>query len=121
MHDKKAYSRMYNAKPETKARATELRALPSYRAKVFVRQVRRKEGMIITFEAVMPWFAIPKQDRVCWLCLEPINDNSTLDHDHLNGEIRGWTHVQCNTAEGMIANSPNPEALVRSFNLLYHI
>ena len=48
------------------------------------------------------------QRGCCAGCLRPFESNSEIgvDHDHDTGEIRGLLHRKCNTALGMVYDSP---------------
>lgn len=46
-----------------------------------------------------------KQDKICLLCLRPIEkENTVLDHDHDTGECRGVLHRGCNALLGKLEN-----------------
>lgn len=41
----------------------------------------------------------------CDSCKRPIEHQPYCDHDHNNGEFRGWLCVRCNTALGVVDNA----------------
>lgn len=51
------------------------------------------------------------QGGLCAVCLEPFGEERhrrpSVDHDHATGEIRGLLHVTCNSALGMLRESPD--------------
>ena len=37
-----------------------------------------------------------QQSKVCWMCENPLGEDTVRDHDHLTGKYRGATHNKCN-------------------------
>ena len=37
-----------------------------------------------------------QQSKVCWLCENPLGEDTVRDHDHLTGKYRGAAHNKCN-------------------------
>ena len=37
-----------------------------------------------------------QQSKVCWLCENPLGEDTVRDHDHLTGKYRGAGHNKCN-------------------------
>lgn len=99
------YARQYFAVPENKARRSErakkYRTLPENKAKQYVYTTG------CDYNDVLPWFLIPAGDRRCRFCDE-YGVDLVLDHNHSTMAVRGWTHRDHNTAEGLILKSPNP-------------
>ena len=132
MEQIRAYSKAYNAKPETKERhrahgraryaKPEARKLiiaqnRAYRAKPDAKAKMYAWRTGISFEAALPWFLVPMDQRICCWCQEPANGFWCLDHDHDTMEIRGWAHIRCNSLEGRMAKSPRAaRAIVESWN-----
>mgnify|MGYP001616645230 CR=1 FL=1 len=119
---------IYSAKPENKAKARARSAAyytkPEIRTRIAARSAtyytkpenRTKQYCNKTgteYEEALSWFLIPNEDRRCWLCGENGKDMH-LDHDHRTLIIRGWSHGVCNSAEGFVVKSPNPERLLAS-------
>lgn len=50
---------------------------------------------------------------LCDNCEKPIIHQPHSDHDHDNGEFRGWLCVKCNTALGVIDNVDFLEQLIK--------
>ena len=83
---------------------------PSGKASVYSSQNRIPAG------DVQPWFEEPLVNSPCWMCGGQREGRMALDHDHKNKTIRGWAHYGCNVSEGLILNSPNPKALLKSLS-----
>jgi hypothetical protein len=43
-----------------------------------------------------------EKDPTCVLCGEPLNIRPALHHDHETGELIGFSHHACNSAEGIV-------------------
>ena len=106
----RASRRAYNTSLEARAKQREQRKSPNHKAREYSKRTQ------VPYDKGLPWFLIPKNVRLCWLCGEN-GEELQLDHDHENLFVRGWTHPNCNRAEGNIRCSPNPAALVSA---LYH-
>ena len=56
----------------------------------------------IYFETNIPLEITPEieesfqQSKVCWLCENPLGEDTVRDHDHLTGKYRGAAHNRCN-------------------------
>ena len=37
-----------------------------------------------------------QQSTICWLCENPLGEDTVRDHDHLTGKYRGAAHNRCN-------------------------
>ena len=37
-----------------------------------------------------------QQSTICWLCENPLDEDTVRDHDHLTGKYRGAAHNRCN-------------------------
>ena len=54
------------------------------------------------FETNLPLEITPEeeesfqQSKVCWLCENPLGEDTVRDHDHLTGKYRGAAHNKCN-------------------------
>jgi hypothetical protein len=50
-----------------------------------------------------------EQDHLCGVCQKPSTDGRPLsvDHDHMNGKIRGLLCRNCNVAAGLIKDDPD--------------
>jgi hypothetical protein len=50
-------------------------------------------------------FLLSRQQGLCSLCGDPIEDDAVLDHDHKTGRIRSVLHRGCNALLGKIENN----------------
>ena len=109
----KASKAIYRAahKEEIKASKAAYYAKPDIKTKRYSRKHK------IAHKEVLPWFLIPETERRCWMCEEK-GENMHLDHDHEIRKIRGWSHHLCNTAEGIVMKSPNPDNLIKTLSLI---
>jgi len=49
---------------------------------------------------------VEAQGNVCPICLEHLNGNAVIDHDHQTGKVRGVLCTNCNTALGKFGDAP---------------
>lgn len=59
---------------------------------------------------------LEKQYHQCPVCLLPLNGNGVIDHNHINGQVRGILCVNCNTAIGKFGDST--ELLLRALRYM---
>mgnify|MGYP001558442209 FL=1 len=124
----KVYNKEYRSIPENLAKERARKQTPESRAG---RKIYRNTpwGRAVTYslrtgisrENSLPWFEIPEQDRHCWLCGGVSIGNMELDHDHETLIVRGWSHEQCNMAEGHVKYSFNPQQLLVTLLSMYRV
>ena len=56
----------------------------------------------VYFETNIPFEMTPEEEEsfqqstICWLCENPLGEDTVRDHDHLTGKYRGAAHNRCN-------------------------
>jgi hypothetical protein len=63
-------------------------------------QAKLTQSQLKEFRPIM----LAKQDGICSLCGQPIEDDPVLDHCHKTGRVRATLHRHCNVIEGKITN-----------------
>jgi hypothetical protein len=103
-----------NLTPEEKAelqrknnecRRKQYAANPEIRHRASRRGLLQKYGLTLEQYDQM----IKDQKGLCLLCHEPLFDEvrkPVVDHSHKTEEVRGILHARCNTAIGMLRDSP---------------
>ena len=102
----RARSREYSGRPENRASKKIYDARPVTKARTFETKFGLTKG------SALEWFL--QSERWCHLCKELVSGKMHLDHNHDTKEIRGWAHIGCNVAEGLVGKSPNSIQLIRS-------
>lgn len=102
---RKAY---YDAnKQKWQERHAKRRAAGWRRDPEYIRAYRLKQLYNLTLEEYDRLFKA--QNGVCAICCKPesVTANLPVDHDHVTGEVRGLLCTPCNTALGLIGESPD--------------
>lgn len=67
-----------------------------------------KNEIITPFEAIsVRNRLLQQQNHICPICMQPIEGDAYLDHDHQTGLIRAAVHPSCNTGLGFIETCIN--------------